>query len=204
MKLERTDRVRVVRAVDPSAPGTSDLERLAQLLRVDAVGVADRHDGAVRVVWWGAPGQAFPGPVEDLLSGSLADWVVAPLPDGGTAFARISSRSSVRTPAVLQTVAPIFAATLAGRTGDEQGLGDREAELASGLRPLETALAALRDDLGFGVVICPPNKGYGRRCSNVRIRERGDYERTARPLETQAWEAKSAIVSIDNARMVDL
>ena len=148
MELEYAGRVTVARASDGGASALRDFERLAELLRLDAVGVATAGDAETRIVWWGAPGTAFPERVDELLSGRTPGWMAAPLPDGSTVFARITSRSSVRTPAVLQAIGPVLAASVGTAPFEER-------ELETGTVPgtaLEAALGDLRDDLGFETV----------------------------------------------------
>src|SRR5438093_9095529 len=81
-----------------------------------------------------------------MLAGRVPGWIVAPLPTGATAFARLTTRSSIRTPAVLQAVGPMLAASLDGDTDVESAPVDDPRPQLSGL---DVALADLRHELGF-------------------------------------------------------
>src|SRR5204863_4762361 len=65
MELERSGRVTVARASGGAASGGAasalrDFERLGELLRLDAVGVATEGDAETRILWWRAPGPPLP------------------------------------------------------------------------------------------------------------------------------------------------
>src|SRR6266567_3377679 len=149
MELERADPAPIARAEGPppAAAGVDgsvrDFERLAELLRLDAVGVAmpagERDRPTVR--WWGTPGCVLPDPVSDVLEGGIPGWIVQPLPDGGRVFAKLTKGSSARAPAVLQAVGPLLTAAPMGEPATAQSSGSVSA--------MEAALGDLRDDLGF-------------------------------------------------------
>jgi signal transduction histidine kinase len=143
MELKGTGRVQVVPVAD--ATGLRDFERLAELLRLDAIGVTSASGSGLLVRWWGVPWVELPASVPSLLAGEVPGWIVAELAEGTLVFAKLTTRSSTRTPAVLQAIGPL----LAGPDGREEletpetGLEIQESSA------LHAAMAALRDDLGF-------------------------------------------------------
>jgi signal transduction histidine kinase len=144
--LETVGTVRVARLAAGRGGIVRDFERLAGLLRLDAVGVATAEDSDVRVHWWGVPGTALPDPVEELLAGTVPGWIAMPVPTGATVFAHLTTRSSTRTPAVLQAVGPMLAGSIAGLPRTESSASEGAPAPTS---TLEEALAELLDDLGF-------------------------------------------------------
>src|SRR5438093_4413555 len=66
---------------------TDECRRLAELLRLDVVGVVTTAGGRRRVALWTDPnGPALPARLDDVLDGRVAGWIVAPLPGDDTAF----------------------------------------------------------------------------------------------------------------------
>lgn len=132
-----------------------DLHRLADLLRLDAAGIVTAERGRPRTYWWGEPGVELPPSIDDVAAGSVPGWIATTLPGGSRLFARITPRSSIRTPAVLQAVGPVLAASVGlGVPEDERddaagAPGDPAPDVPD---PLGTALQELRDDLGFETV----------------------------------------------------
>ena len=93
---------------------TDECRRLAELLRLDAVGVVTTTAGRRRVAWWAAPGcPPLPARLEDVLEGRSEGWIVTPLDDISSVFARITPQSSIRSPAVLKAIgsSPVAAAS---------------------------------------------------------------------------------------------
>jgi signal transduction histidine kinase len=144
MGLEGTGRVHVF-SVASDAVQLRDFERLAQLLRLDAVGVATSAGPDITVRWWGTRGTALPASVSSLLAGNTPGWIVADLADGALVFAKLTTLSSTRTPVVLQAVGPLLAAP-ASQDGPVDSGGAPVIEEPSAL---QAAITELRDDLGF-------------------------------------------------------
>src|SRR5690348_9385711 len=66
-----------------------DCRRLAERLRLDAVGVAVGAGQGRQVTWWAAPdGPPLPARLDDVLDGTDAAWLLVTVPSGGTVFAR--------------------------------------------------------------------------------------------------------------------
>jgi signal transduction histidine kinase len=108
---------------------TDECRRLAELLRLDAVGVVTTAAGKRRVAWWAAPGgPSLPARLEDILEGREDGWIVCPLPDDASVFARMTPDTSVRASTVLRAVGQSLASGAAiGRTG---GPADAERDVA--------------------------------------------------------------------------
>ena len=173
MELDPQAAVRVARLDQARSPGVQDFERLAELLRLEAVGVAVARGPDVRVHWWGAAGTALPRPLDDLLAGTVPGWIVAPLPSGATAFARLTTRSSIRTPAVLQAVGPLLAASIEGDTEVESAEPEETLGPTTGV---DVALEELRHDLRFET-------------ASLFVRGAHGWELLARSGPVRAWHA---------------
>ena len=144
MGLEGTGRVRIS-SVASDAADLRDFERLAELLRLDAVGVARSEGADINVRWWGTHGTALPASVPSLLAGEAPGWIVAEIADGALVFAKLTTQSSTRTPAVLQAIGPLLAAPTQ-QIGEDGPIGAPMVEEPSAL---QSAITQLRDDLGF-------------------------------------------------------
>jgi signal transduction histidine kinase len=71
--------------------------RLAQRLRLDAVGVLHRDDLGRTLTWWTAPGApALPLDVDTIVEGRADGWIVAPAAAGDVVIGRLTDRSSPR------------------------------------------------------------------------------------------------------------
>ena len=165
---------------------TDECRRLAELLRLDAVGVVTTTAGRRRVAWWAAPGcPPLPARLEDVLEGRSEGWIVTPLDDTSSVFARITPQSSIRSPAVLKAIGPSLAAA-ASEDGpvtatplpplviDE--VADEVAE-GRGSTRLRDALVVLGDDLGFtNAAMYVPGVGDG-------------WQLAERTGPAQAWDA---------------
>jgi Histidine kinase-, DNA gyrase B-, and HSP90-like ATPase/Histidine kinase len=69
--------------------------RLAQTLRLDAVGVLHRDGDGRSLAWWSAPGApALPLDVETIVDGRADGWIVAPAAGGDVVVGRLTDRSS--------------------------------------------------------------------------------------------------------------
>jgi signal transduction histidine kinase len=79
--------------------------RLAQTLRLDAVGVLHRDDRGRTLTWWSAAGApALPLDVDTIIEGHAEDWIVAPAADGGVVVGRLTDRSSSRSVTALRSM----------------------------------------------------------------------------------------------------
>ena len=93
---------------------TDECRRLAELLKLDAVGVVTNTSGRRRVAWWAAPGSpALPSRLDDITEGRVQGWIVSPLPQGSV-FGRITPASSVRSASILGALGPSLAEAAAG------------------------------------------------------------------------------------------
>jgi signal transduction histidine kinase len=105
---------------------TDECRRLAELLRLDAVGVVTTAAGKRRVAWWAAPGSpSLPARLEDILEGREDGWIVCPLPEDASVFARMTPDTSVRASTVLRAVGQSLASRAAiGRSTAADGMPD--------------------------------------------------------------------------------
>src|SRR5438067_2219915 len=93
---------------------TQECRRLAELLRLDVVGVVSSARGERRVALWSDPGAPAPADLDDVLEGRAEGWIVCHLPGGDAAvFARTSSGSAEGATDVLRAVGPSLAAEVA-------------------------------------------------------------------------------------------
>jgi signal transduction histidine kinase len=154
----RRDVVRRTSAARPSSSVTDECRRLAELLRLDSVGVATGIPDDRRVSSWSAPDAApLPARLDDVLEGKVGGWIVCPLPGDAAVFARATADTSPRATAVLQAVGP----SLAAGASEDRGDGASHAPLSLGEnpeqisvrpregRPIEDALAELCTAMGF-------------------------------------------------------
>ena len=154
----RRDVVRGTSAARPSSSVVDECRRLAELLRLDAVGVATAASDENRVSWWAAPGAPpLPAELEHVLQGRAAGWIVCPLADGAAVFARTTPDTSPQAPTVLQAIGPSLAAG-ANSVPEEVELErerpvtlpDHDAEEISQVAdPALEALAGLSTAMGF-------------------------------------------------------
>ena len=154
----RRDVVRGTAAARPSSSVTDECRRLAELLRLDAVGVATGISGRMRVSWWGTrDGAPLPARLDDIIQGKVAGWMVCPLPGDAAVFALATEDASPRAAAVLQAVGPSLVAGAADEATADQGSDALEplgvealapAPLREG-RPIQDALGELCRAMGF-------------------------------------------------------
>jgi signal transduction histidine kinase len=94
-----------------------ECRRLAERLRLDAVGVATGVDTSRQVTWWAAPdGPPLPARLDDVLSGDGGGWLRVPAGVDGTVFARPTNDTPARAIEVLRAMAPSLVAAVAGPT----------------------------------------------------------------------------------------
>jgi signal transduction histidine kinase len=83
---------------------TRECRRLAELLRLDTVGVFRGEDGKRRVAWWAAPGSGpLPQNLDDVLEGRTEGWIACPR-GNDLVFGRLTSDSSVRSVSALRAM----------------------------------------------------------------------------------------------------
>ena len=119
----RRDVVRETAAARPSSSVTDECRRLAELLRLEAVGVATQISDGVRMSWWSAPGTPpLPARLDEVLAGDVAGWIVCPLPGDAAVFAHAGPEASPRAATVLRAVGPsLVAGTSAGDSAGDDG-----------------------------------------------------------------------------------
>jgi signal transduction histidine kinase len=87
------------RTVDPER-----CRRLAQTLRLDAVGVVHRDTSGRSLTWWSAPGApALPLDVDAIVDGKTDGWIVAPA-GHDVVFGRLTDRSAAASVAALRSL----------------------------------------------------------------------------------------------------
>jgi len=173
-------------AVRAASSVVDECRRLAELLRLDVVGVMTTAGGKRRVELWTDPnGPALPPRLDDALDGRAEGWIVCPIPGGDAAvFARTTDRSTEQADAVLRAVGPSLAAEVSGAVplpshpnllvlahgvteeSDRRPGQDREPTL-------DHALATIRNETGFDTITLfqsHPGTGWrvGRRVGPVR------------------------------------
>jgi signal transduction histidine kinase len=108
--------------------------RLAQTLRLDAVGVLHRDDRGRTLTWWSAPGApALPLDVDAIVDGRADGWIVAPATEGDVVVGRLTDRSSPGSIVALRSLladAPV---------SDVDGTEDRVVRAADGSLDAERA-----------------------------------------------------------------
>jgi signal transduction histidine kinase len=172
-----------------------DCRRLAERLRLDAVGVAVGEGQGRQVTWWAAPdGPPLPARLDDVLDGTDAAWLLVTVPSGGTVFARSTSETPERAIDVLRAMAASLVAgaggvlppAARGPAADDQtpqstlGAGDPAEQTGlwegTGTPGLAGVLAALARDTGFETASLFTPNGIG-------------WELVARGGPTRAWHA---------------
>ncbi len=110
----------------------AECRRLAEALRLDAVGIEHRGaDGRREVAWWATPGgPPRPLDLDEVLSGRAEGWVVCPRGEDRV-FARLSPTSSVRSTTTLAAML----AHLAGSAGPQEGGGSTDGPDPGGVAP---------------------------------------------------------------------
>lgn len=93
------------RAARSRRPAHEDLRRLAERLRLDAVGIVGGTDGLRHVTWWAAPDAApLPAHLDDLVDGHVPGWLVCPLDTGTIVFGRTTPSTPSRAEEVLRAI----------------------------------------------------------------------------------------------------
>ncbi|HXJ66392.1 MAG TPA: histidine kinase dimerization/phosphoacceptor domain-containing protein, partial [Actinomycetota bacterium] len=156
-----------------------DCRRLAERLRLDAVGVAIGMGEARQVTWWAAPdGPPLPARLDDVLDGSDPTWLLVRVASGDTVFARTTQETPERAIEILRAMASSLVASAGGvqtprpapsaeaapadevtepLTPDQAGLWE-----GSGIPGLAGVLVALARDTGFetGSLFAPNGVGW--------------------------------------------
>jgi len=87
-----------------------ECRRVAERLRLDAVGVVSGANGERQVTWWAAPGgPPLPSRLEDILDGREDGWILIPVSPDATVFARATKETPPLAESVLRAVAPSLA-----------------------------------------------------------------------------------------------
>jgi len=174
---------------------TDDCRRLAERLRLDAVGVAVGVDDDRQVTWWAAPdGPPLPARLDDILDGTDAGWLLVRLGSGDTVFARTTSDTPDRAIEILRAMAASLAAAAGGSASTPPATSrvDEPADAAAddvqgvaglaglyegtGTPGLAGVLATLARDAGFETASLYTPNGIG-------------WELVARGGPTKAWHA---------------
>src|SRR5207247_920786 len=144
-------------AIRAASSVTEECRRLAELLRLDVVGVVAVAGDVRKVALWSDPGAPpISERLDDVLNGRVAGWIVCPMPGGGSAvFARTTDASAERAADVLRAVGPSLTAEVA-----ESGTPSRPDPSAESIpaaplgieapaSSLGESLATVRDEAGF-------------------------------------------------------
>src|SRR3954452_19582183 len=92
-----------------------DCRRLAERLRLDAVGVAVGVEPERHVTWWAAPdGPPLPSRLDDVLGGDDSGWLLVPVGSDSTVFARPTHETPERAIDVLRAMAASLVASAGG------------------------------------------------------------------------------------------
>ena len=142
-----------------------DCRRLAERLRLDAVGVAVGVGDSRQVTWWAAPdGPALPSRLDDVLEGADPAWLLVKVASGDTVFARTTSETPDRAIDVLRAMAVSLVASAGGAQPRPGSLRTTSADVSSdpatepeqaglwegsGISGLAGVLVALARDTGF-------------------------------------------------------
>ena len=119
-----------------------ECRRLADLLDLDAVGIAGIVEDERRVASWGHAGPVEDTPeLERILAGRADGWIVAQLEDGAVVFGRLTPTSSPRAESVLRAVGPSLAHALEDRYGSRSFADPEE------LSPVHKVLTSTRSVL---------------------------------------------------------
>lgn len=111
-----------------SARVGEECRRVAELLRLTAVGVIGEEGGRRHAAWWVAPGTPpLPSRLDDVLQGLVEGWITSPLPRGAV-FARMTAGSSVHSPSALAALAPALHEALLGRIAELPAIEPGDAE----------------------------------------------------------------------------
>ena len=100
------------------ADATTRCREVADLLGLDAAGVAVQREDGRRLAWWNAStSPPLPLHVDDVLEGRVDGWIVSPL-TGGTVFGRLTPGSDVRSAEKLQDLGASLVSAFDGATLD--------------------------------------------------------------------------------------
>ena len=135
-----------------AAPASSSVEdecrRLAELLRLDGVGVIHGSGDGRRVVWWAPAGSApLPADVEDILGRMVDGWIVHPVAPDAVILGRTTPETSPRATTVLGSVGPSLAARIASLQGGSD-LARPPIEEAAETTPSEEEVSRTLDSAG--------------------------------------------------------
>src|SRR5437763_4994849 len=140
---------------------TQECRRLAELLRLDVVGVVSMAGGDRRLALWADPGAPpVPTALDDVLDGRAEGWIVCSIAGGDSAvFARITEQSAERAADVLRAVGPSLAAEVAEGGSSTEAPSRPDIPTVSEPAPpaltqtsvhsVEESLAAIRQATGF-------------------------------------------------------
>ncbi|HLB61862.1 MAG TPA: ATP-binding protein [Actinomycetota bacterium] len=133
--------------------------RVAERLRLSAVGVLATDEGRRRSAWWVSPGSGpVPARLEDVLEGRAEGWIAARLPDG-TVFGRLTPESLVTAAEELDRLGTALIDALMGRSTDlplrDEVRPSDSAAADSELAVLERVAGALRDVLSVPAAALP-------------------------------------------------
>ncbi|MDP9341576.1 MAG: sensor histidine kinase [Actinomycetota bacterium] len=158
-------------AIHAASPVAEECRRLAELLRLDVVGVATTSGGERKLALWTDPnGPPVPARVDDVLEGPVDGWIVCRLPGGDSAvFARTTDASPERAVDVLRAVGPSLAAEVAenGTPADHNMAVAPQPETLPAAevrrRSLAELLGLVRSQTGFDTVSLFEPNGSGWR-----------------------------------------
>src|SRR4051812_20586428 len=145
----RMDLVSESPAMGAASSVADDCRRLAERLRLDAVGVAIGVDDDRQVTWWAASdGPPLPARLDDILDGTDAGWLLVRLASGDTVFARTTPDTPDRAIEILRAMATSLVAGAGGAsTRAESAEHASTAELEPG-DAAESGLAGLYEGTG--------------------------------------------------------
>jgi len=172
-----------------------DCRRLAERLRLDAVGVAVGVGDARQVTWWAAPdGPPLPARLDDVLLGTDAGWLLVTVGSGDTVFARTTPETPEDAIDLLRAMAASLVASAGGSQASpvlqspntppaamvtepsETSPGQPGLWEGTGIPGLAGVLAALARDTGFESASLYTPNGIG-------------WELVARGGPTRPWHA---------------
>jgi signal transduction histidine kinase len=115
---------------------SDECRRLAELLDLDAVGIAVVVGDEQRVASWGTAGPVEAEAVDEILAGDHDGWIVAGLEEGAVVFGLLTASSSPRALSVLRAVGPSLAHTLAERPESDHAQAARVNRVLASVRAI--------------------------------------------------------------------